>query len=63
MIGVGTSMCDPNSFASTVVYAMPIAISIWSLVDRKWWKGGILGYLALSGLCVLKTGSRGHLWA
>jgi O-antigen ligase len=58
MMGVDTLYGDPNSFAPTIVYAMPLALAA-GLQFRIWWQRALLGgYLSLSMLCILLTGSR-----
>jgi O-antigen ligase len=62
MIGVDTTLGDPNSFGASIVYVLPFVAAVW----RTGWGGGwgrfaLLGYTGLSGLCVLLTGSRGSL--
>ncbi|MCS7020588.1 MAG: O-antigen ligase family protein [Gemmataceae bacterium] len=62
MIGVDSTMGDPNSFGATLVVALPLAWAVW----QSGWGGrggrlALMGYAALSGLCVLLTGSRSAL--
>ncbi len=57
MMGVDTSLGDPNSFGMSILFALPLVTVFWSRVQR----GGkmlLLGYVALSILCILLTGSR-----
>ena len=63
MIGVDASLADPNSFSASIVYAIPLAVPCWSILrdSRKLWRMLLLGYAALSVLCVVLTGSRGGL--
>lgn len=62
MIGVDTTLGDPNSFGASIVFALPIVVALW-----KAGTGGragrllLLGYVGLSSLCILLTGSRSSL--
>lgn len=58
MVGVSYSLGDPNSFAASVLYALPIALPVWSLSSRQWQRGAVIGYVLLSVVCILLTGSR-----
>jgi O-antigen ligase len=58
MIGVGTSLSDPNSFSASVLYALPLTRAAWAIIQRFWVKLALLGYVLLSVLCVVLTGSR-----
>lgn len=62
MIGVDTTLGDPNSFGASIVFALPIVMALWraGIGGRK---GRLLlsGYVGLSTLCVLLTGSRSSL--
>jgi O-antigen ligase len=62
MIGVDDTLGDPNSFGASIVFALPIVVAIWKtglggLLGR--WM--LLGYVGLSSLCILLTGSRSSL--
>jgi O-antigen ligase len=62
MIGVDTTLGDPNSFGASIIYVLPFVAAIW----RTGWGGrlgkfALLGYTGLSSLCILLTGSRGSL--
>jgi O-antigen ligase len=62
MIGVDTTLGDPNSFGASIVFALPIVAALWTAgVGGK--RGRILltGYVGLSALCILLTGSRSSL--
>lgn len=63
MIGVDNSLSDPNSFSASIVYALPMVAPCWELLRsaRKAWTWLLVGYIALSILCVILTGSRGGL--
>jgi O-antigen ligase len=62
MIGVDTTLGDPNSFGASIVFALPLVAALWraGIGGRK---GRILltGYVGLSSLCILLTGSRSSL--
>ena len=62
MIGVDTTLGDPNSFGASIVYSLPFIPALW----RAGWGGRrgqflILGYAGLCALCILLTGSRSSL--
>jgi O-antigen ligase len=68
LIGVDTSMGDPNSFGATIVYALPFLIPFWRTQPSWTLRSFLLCYLALSVICVGLTGSRSAflgllLWA
>ena len=62
MIGVDSTLGDPNSFGASIIYSLPFVPALW----RSGWGGRrgrylIGGYAALCVLCILLTGSRGSL--
>ena len=58
MIGVDATFSDPNAFASTLLYTLPITLPFWSERPRRIPKFVLIGYsLAVVG-CILMTGSR-----
>jgi len=61
MIGVDSSMGDPNSFGSTIIYSLPIVTIFWTTTATKRVKLLLLGYAVLCVMCILLTGSRGSL--
>lgn len=62
MIGVDTTLGDPNSFGASIVLALPMAWALWRAGVGGWWGRVLLaGYFGLSVLCVLLTGSRSSL--
>ena len=62
MIGVDTSLGDPNSFGASIVFALPFATAFWRAnVGGRRGKLALIGYVGLSVLCVLLTGSRSSL--
>jgi hypothetical protein len=59
MIGVDSTLGDPNSFGASIVFALPIVVAVWrSGIGGQTGKWLLAGYVGLSGLCVLLTGSR-----
>ncbi len=61
MVGAGSAYSDPNSFAATIVFAVPLMI--WMLVHARpaWIKVGAVAYIGLALLAVLNTSSRSGL--
>ena len=58
MIGVDVTWSDPNTFAATIVYAMPLTIPFWRTIRTRRTTLLLLAYTALATTCVLLTGSR-----
>lgn len=58
MIGVDTTLGDPNSFAASLVYALPMTIPFWSTWRRNSFRLALGAYCLLTVICVLLTGSR-----
>jgi len=58
MVGVGLSFSDPNSFAATVAYGIPIISPILLLAEKKWQYFVLIGLIVLAITCILLTGSR-----
>jgi hypothetical protein len=58
MIGVDSSLGDPNSFGASIVFALPFARAFWRSARRWWERPALGGYLMLSVGCILLTGSR-----
>jgi O-antigen ligase len=58
LIGVDMTFNDPNAFASSVVFSLPLTLPFWA--DRPRWRGRLLliGYTGTVCLCVALTGSR-----
>ncbi len=58
MVGVDTTMGDPNSFGATILYVLPFVIPFWH--DSQWrqrrWM--LIAYVILSIGCIGLTGSR-----
>ncbi|QJW93473.1 O-antigen ligase family protein [Frigoriglobus tundricola] len=62
MIGVDSTLGDPNSFGASIIFALPIVVALWKAgIGGKRGRVLLLGYVALSSLCILLTGSRGSL--
>jgi O-antigen ligase len=62
MVGVDTTLGDPNSFGASIIYALPVVAALWqSNLGGRLGKLTIAGYVGLSSLCILLTGSRGSL--
>jgi O-antigen ligase len=62
MVGVDTTLGDPNSFGASIVFALPVAAAVWKAgVGGRWGKLALASYTGLSALCILLTGSRSSL--
>lgn len=62
MIGVDTTLGDPNSFGASIVFALPIVWAIWKAgLGGRFGRFMLTGYVGLSSLCILLTGSRSSL--
>ena len=59
MVGVDNSLGDPNSFAASVIYGIPMLLPAVALASKRWQQWAIGGLLMLSVTCILLTGSRG----
>jgi hypothetical protein len=56
---VDTTLGDPNSFGASIVFALPFAVALWRAgVGGRAGKVALSGYVGLSALCILLTGSR-----
>jgi hypothetical protein len=62
MIGVDSTLGDPNSFGASIVFALPLVVAVWR-AGVGGFRGRVLltGYVGLSSLCILLTGSRSSL--
>src|SRR5262249_56646429 len=63
MIGVDTTLGDPNSFGASIVFALPIVVALWKAgVGGS--RGRILltGYVGLCSLCIFFPGARSSLF-
>jgi hypothetical protein len=64
MLGVDSSLGDPNSFGASICFALPIVAAVWySGIGGRLGRLVLAGYVGLSCLCILLTGSRGSLMA
>jgi len=61
MIGVDSSLGDPNSFGASIVFALPFVRAFWLSFRSAGVRTALLGYLGLSVGCILLTGSRSSL--
>ncbi|MBX9582880.1 MAG: O-antigen ligase family protein [Gemmataceae bacterium] len=62
MVGVDSTLGDPNSFGASIVLALPIVAAVWKAgLGGRVGRLLMTGYVGLSCLCVLLTGSRGSL--
>ncbi len=62
MIGVDSTLGDPNSFGASIVFALPMVLAIWKTdLGGRLGRWLLVGYVGLSGVCVLLTGSRSSL--
>jgi O-antigen ligase len=58
MIGVDTSYGDPNTFASSLLYTLPLLLAFWSRRLPLLQRVVAIGYALAVCFCILKTGSR-----
>jgi hypothetical protein len=58
MVGVDSSLGDPNGFAASVNYGVAMLLPVWTLARKRWHYWAIRGLLLLACLCVFLTGSR-----
>ncbi len=58
MIGVDSSLNDPNAFGSSIVILLPMLLPLITILKQKWHYLFLAGYLLLSARCVQLTGSR-----
>jgi hypothetical protein len=61
LIGVDTSLGDPNSFGATIVYALPFIMPFWMTNPSRRLRAFLIGYVGLSIVCIGLTGSRSSL--
>jgi hypothetical protein len=61
MIGVDTTLGDPNSFGATIVYALPFVMPFWMTRPSRRLRWFLIGYVLLSIGCIGLTGSRSSL--
>jgi hypothetical protein len=58
LIGVDSSLGDPNSFGASIVFAMPFVTAFWNTNPSKSLKLALIAYFTLSVGCIMLTGSR-----
>ncbi len=58
MIGVDKTFGDPNAFASSLLYTVPLALALWSTKPGKTMRRLLAAYLSGACLCIIFTGSR-----
>jgi O-antigen ligase len=58
MIGVDVTYGDPNAFASTLLYTLPLLVPFWRERPRTVPRVLLLGYAAVACYSILRTGSR-----
>jgi O-antigen ligase len=58
MVAVGVTHADPNAFAGTIVYTMPLLLPFWLEQPRRVPRLFVLCFAGLGALCILLTGSR-----
>ncbi len=58
MIGVDQTFNDPNAFASTLLYTLPLTLPFWREQPRRIPRGVLIGYTMGVCGCILMTGSR-----
>jgi hypothetical protein len=68
MVGVDSSFGDPNAFGTSIVLALVFVPAVWGAYSSKLVRYFLMGFIALSGLCIALTGSRGSflclvIWA
>src|SRR5262245_34369667 len=61
MIGVDSTAGDPNSFGASIVFALPCVTVFWRDSPKRWLRAFLIGYVLLSLVCILLTGSRSSL--
>ncbi len=62
MLGVDSTLGDPNSFGASIVFVLPFITALWrSGVGGRLGRLALAGYFGLSVLCILLTGSRSSL--
>ncbi len=61
LIGVDTTLGNPNSFGNSIVYTLPLVTPLWLSRPTGRMKAFLLAYLGLSLLCIGLTGSRSSL--
>jgi O-antigen ligase len=58
MVGVDITFGDPNAFASTLLYTLPLTLPFWREQPRRVPRFVLAGYTLAALFCILMTGSR-----
>jgi O-antigen ligase len=58
MIGVDLTAGDPNTFGASILFALPLVVPFWLDRPSKQGRAFLAGYMALSAVCIVLTGSR-----
>jgi O-antigen ligase len=58
LIGVATTMNDPNTFGATILYSLPMIYPLWYETRKRWQRVLLVSYVLLACGCILLTGSR-----
>ncbi len=58
MIGVDITFNDPNTFAATILYSLPLTLAFWPEAKNVKHRVLLWSYTALTVQCIILTGSR-----
>ena len=58
LIGVDSTNGNPNAFASTVLFSLPLTLPLWATRPSALLKLGLIGYTVAAVASILLTGSR-----
>lgn len=58
MVGVDQSQGDPNAFAASIVYGLPLVVPFWLCKPTNLMRAFLIGFVLLSMGCIALTGSR-----
>ena len=61
LIGVDSTLGDPNSFGASILYALPFVVPFWRHRPRWYVRCFLAAFVGLSCVCIGLTGSRGSL--
>jgi O-antigen ligase len=61
MMGVDSTYSNPNSFAASILCALPLTFPFWAQARSLRQRFLLASYTALTVLCIVLTGSRGNL--